>query len=107
MIASTTDNDQRRQRARIGRQYGFSLPLILLSSHCLSVGLVDAENVLDSFAPREYDDRMQRPFNQHLHRPIRSECLANEFVTGDHKKGANLFKTRCAQCHTLKEGEGM
>ena len=22
------------------------------------------------------------------------------------KKGANLFKTRCAQCHTLKEGEG-
>lgn len=27
-------------------------------------------------------------------------------VTGDVKKGANLFKTRCAQCHTLKEGEG-
>jgi cytochrome c len=26
--------------------------------------------------------------------------------TGDAKKGANLFKTRCAQCHTLKEGEG-
>jgi cytochrome c len=26
--------------------------------------------------------------------------------TGDSKKGANLFKTRCAQCHTLKEGEG-
>jgi cytochrome c2 len=25
---------------------------------------------------------------------------------GDAKKGANLFKTRCAQCHTLKEGEG-
>lgn len=25
---------------------------------------------------------------------------------GDSKKGANLFKTRCAQCHTLKEGEG-
>jgi cytochrome c len=25
---------------------------------------------------------------------------------GDQKKGANLFKTRCAQCHTLKEGEG-
>lgn len=22
------------------------------------------------------------------------------------KKGANLFKTRCAQCHTLKAGEG-
>ena len=26
--------------------------------------------------------------------------------TGDAKKGANLFKTRCAQCHNLKEGEG-
>lgn len=25
--------------------------------------------------------------------------------TGDSKKGANLFKTRCAQCHNLKEGE--
>ncbi|CAG8948786.1 hypothetical protein HYFRA_00001908 [Hymenoscyphus fraxineus] len=25
---------------------------------------------------------------------------------GDSKKGANLFKTRCAQCHTLGEGEG-
>ncbi|TVY86182.1 Cytochrome c [Lachnellula willkommii] len=24
----------------------------------------------------------------------------------DAKKGANLFKTRCAQCHTLGEGEG-
>ncbi|RYP69468.1 hypothetical protein DL771_006120 [Monosporascus sp. 5C6A] len=28
------------------------------------------------------------------------------FSAGDSKKGANLFKTRCAQCHTLKEGEG-
>jgi len=27
-------------------------------------------------------------------------------LTGDAKKGANLFKTRCAQCHTLGEGEG-
>lgn len=24
---------------------------------------------------------------------------------GDSKKGANLFKTRCAQCHTLGDGE--
>ncbi|EDU48534.1 Cytochrome c2 [Pyrenophora tritici-repentis] len=29
-----------------------------------------------------------------------------DIAKGDHKKGANLFKTRCAQCHTLKEGEG-
>ncbi|QIW97783.1 hypothetical protein AMS68_003301 [Peltaster fructicola] len=28
------------------------------------------------------------------------------FSEGDVKKGANLFKTRCAQCHNLKEGEG-
>lgn len=28
------------------------------------------------------------------------------FHPGDSKKGANLFKTRCAQCHTLKDGEG-
>jgi cytochrome c2 len=27
-------------------------------------------------------------------------------LPGDAKKGANLFKTRCAQCHTLGEGEG-
>ena len=29
------------------------------------------------------------------------------FLTpGDAKKGANLFKTRCAQCHTVVESEG-
>jgi cytochrome c len=28
------------------------------------------------------------------------------FLTGDSKKGANLFKTRCAQCHTLEAGGG-
>ncbi len=27
-------------------------------------------------------------------------------ITGDAKKGANLFKTRCAQCHTVVESEG-
>lgn len=25
---------------------------------------------------------------------------------GDAKKGANLFKTRCAQCHSVVESEG-
>ena len=29
-----------------------------------------------------------------------------QYYPGDAKKGANLFKTRCAQCHTLGEGEG-
>ncbi len=26
--------------------------------------------------------------------------------SGDSKKGANLFKTRCAQCHTVESGGG-
>ncbi|KAG0128876.1 cytochrome c-like domain-containing protein, partial [Tuber indicum] len=26
------------------------------------------------------------------------------FTLGDNAKGANLFKTRCAQCHTLEAG---
>lgn len=42
--------------------------------------------------------------------PIRSnlhiDLKLTRSTTGDAKKGANLFKTRCAQCHTLKEGEG-
>jgi len=38
---------------------------------------------------------------------IPKSMLANEILLiGDAKKGANLFKTRCAQCHTLGEGEG-
>jgi len=28
------------------------------------------------------------------------------YKSGDAKKGASLFKTRCAQCHTLGSGEG-
>lgn len=38
---------------------------------------------------------------------ILKEVIADIILhTGDAKKGANLFKTRCAQCHTLGEGEG-
>ena len=37
----------------------------------------------------------------------RPRISANETSSvGDAKKGAGLFKTRCAQCHTLGEGEG-
>jgi len=32
-------------------------------------------------------------------------AAADRISIGDAKKGANLFKTRCAQCHTLGEGE--
>jgi cytochrome c len=35
-----------------------------------------------------------------------SEHSLTGSLAGDAKKGANLFKTRCAQCHTLGEGEG-
>lgn len=37
---------------------------------------------------------------------FQDSALTHISTTGDSKKGANLFKTRCAQCHTLKEGEG-
>ncbi|KAI6870088.1 hypothetical protein KC343_g12076 [Hortaea werneckii] len=30
----------------------------------------------------------------------------DSFSEGDSKKGANLFKTRCQQCHNLNAGEG-
>jgi cytochrome c len=30
----------------------------------------------------------------------------HSFTPGDAKKGANLFKTRCAQCHSVVESEG-
>lgn len=31
---------------------------------------------------------------------------SQKFLAGDAKKGAGLFKTRCAQCHTVVESEG-
>ncbi|KIW14068.1 cytochrome c [Exophiala spinifera] len=31
---------------------------------------------------------------------------SQSFPTGDAKKGAGLFKTRCQQCHTVVESEG-
>ncbi|OCT54226.1 Cytochrome c [Cladophialophora carrionii] len=34
------------------------------------------------------------------------DTSSHSFTAGDAKKGANLFKTRCAQCHTVVESEG-
>lgn len=50
----------------------------------------------------------------HLDRlkPCRLKISLPEYPTdaralaGDAKKGANLFKTRCAQCHTVESGGG-
>ncbi|RMY51607.1 hypothetical protein D0864_14389 [Hortaea werneckii] len=38
------------------------------------------------------------------HEKINRHALTT--ITGDSKKGANLFKTRCQQCHNLNAGEG-
>ncbi|KAI9149206.1 Cytochrome c [Paramyrothecium foliicola] len=40
------------------------------------------------------------------HRLCRSKNNVANTVTGDAKKGANLFKTRCAQCHTVEKDGG-
>ena len=44
-----------------------------------------------------------QPFNQFKPLRISANVISS---AGDAKKGAGLFKTRCAQCHTLGEGEG-
>ena len=58
------------------------------------------------------DSSSQIPLARHFarHKLSTPTCIKNKYLqlssTGDAKKGANLFKTRCAQCHTLGEGEG-
>jgi cytochrome c len=45
-----------------------------------------------------------------LHSLTRAKTRSNSFTNaqcaGDIKKGANLFKTRCAQCHTVEKDGG-
>ena len=40
-----------------------------------------------------------------MFQPLTAHLLTVLYL-GDAKKGANLFKTRCQQCHTLLESEG-
>lgn len=37
-------------------------------------------------------------------RPVISPVPEQALTTGDKKKGAKLFKTRCLQCHTTEKG---
>jgi cytochrome c len=50
------------------------------------------------------------PHEPHLTRAHRLTYLpihfSNSYSSGDIKKGANLFKTRCAQCHTVEKDGG-
>ncbi|KAJ1338019.1 cytochrome c [Microdochium nivale] len=53
-----------------------------------------------------YTLRTRPNIRSYSHKPHTTTTAIMGFKEGDAKKGANLFKTRCAQCHTLKEGEG-
>ncbi|KAG9736117.1 hypothetical protein KCU73_g10331, partial [Aureobasidium melanogenum] len=68
----------------------------------------------DSFAPAHLealDTDDERFMNTQSPHPgqlsiLNAVCDQGLRLACDSKKGANLFKTRCAQCHNLKEGEG-
>ncbi|KAK6070557.1 cytochrome c [Seiridium cupressi] len=63
-----------------------------------SASLAPAAPALDQSKHEESRDFKRKPYH-----PSLNTMIAH---ASDSKKGANLFKTRCAQCHTLKEGEG-
>lgn len=51
--------------------------------------------------PLGCSSNLRQPFSRYSRTGI-----TNTSAIGDSKKGANLFKTRCAQCHTLEAGGG-
>ncbi|EQK99548.1 Cytochrome c, class IA/ IB [Ophiocordyceps sinensis CO18] len=56
-----------------------------------------------SFAPPGWSRPLQSP--RCLHKPKSRASLLTK-LPGDAKKGASLFKTRCANCHTVESGGG-
>jgi cytochrome c len=50
-----------------------------------------------------YPHRRRTPFSSSSSSSSR-RTVTNTQTLGDAKKGANLFKTRCAQCHTVEAG---
>jgi len=61
-------------------------------------------------SPHQYEEMRKQDLEYLAARRAAKEAAINtslqSFTAGDAKKGANLFKTRCAQCHTTVESEG-
>jgi len=70
-----------------------------------------------AYLPHELDDLDAIPAHQEQKAVVNKAAKRAEqeegkntssqsLLLGDAKKGANLFKTRCAQCHSVVESEG-
>jgi len=69
-----------------------------------------------AYLPQEFDEletartrQDEAAANEAAKRALQEEDTnksLHSLSPGDAKKGANLFKTRCAQCHTVVESEG-
>jgi cytochrome c2 len=76
-------------------------------AHCISHAQRLHPQSPESFPPIFVVAANLRPDPVSSYKRTRENFFADSLRNiGDAKKGANLFKTRCAQCHTLGEGEG-